>query len=278
MDELGYHLNFRAEDSRVLAPDVAAQRRVAEVLHAVGEGYGLLAFRAAGDHLHVAAACDRTEAGKLARSVAGQLTQRLALPGFLPAHFTPCRDQRHLEEVFFYVLRNAEKHGVSNDPTHEASSVGALLGMRVAPGPFLARVRRAVPALDRDLLLAIVGVRALDPLVSLPLLADAAAGAVGAVALDQSRLATAARIAAVHLGLRTASPAAVAEALDMSERSIRRHREADADAFLLRAIGLRMGLRVALGDRARVDLPVPTRREWRRGRAALEASARGDLG
>jgi hypothetical protein len=116
-----------------------------------------------------------------------------------------------------------------------------------------------------------------EPLVSLPLLADAAAGAVGAVALDRSPLATAARIAAIHLGLQTASPSAVAQALDTSERSVRRHREADADAFLLRAIGLRMGLRVALGDRARLDLPAPPRKEWRRGRAALEASIRGEL-
>ncbi len=273
MEPLAFHLVFRSVDGRVLAPDVRAQRAVAEVCHAVGEPRGLLAFRASGDHLHLQAACEREEAGKLARVVAGTLTRRLDLPGFAPAHLTACADQRHLEEAFYYVLRNAEKHGVTGDPLHEASSIGALLGLRMAPGSFLARVRRAVPTLDRSVLLAVLGVRVLDEAFQLEQLADAAAGAVGLAALDQSALAVEARGAATRVGGRFLSLEAVADVLGISARTARRCRAAPATPLLERAIGLRMGLRAALGDRARLDLPVAARAPYRRGRAGLLASA-----
>ncbi|MDP2307857.1 MAG: hypothetical protein Q8P18_17660 [Pseudomonadota bacterium] len=274
MKPLPFHLTFRAVDSRVLAPDVRAQRLVAQVVHRLGERRGLLAFRAAGDHLHIAADCDRADAGKLARSVAGELTQRLGLPGFAPTHFTPCLDQRHVEETFLYVLRNAEKHGVTNDPAHEASSIGALLGLRLAPGAYLARVRRAFPSLDRGVLLNVLGVRTLEPVVQLAHLADAAAGAVGLAELDRSDAAFSARVAAVHVSIDGASLAAIAAALDVSERTARRYREAPEDRVLQRAIGLRMGLRAALGDRARVDAPAPSRSDWRPGRLGLRGANR----
>jgi hypothetical protein len=271
MRPLAFHLTFRCVDSRVVAPDVPAQRRVASVIHRVGEPYGLLAFRAAGDHLHLAATCDRADAGKLARSVAGQLTKHLDLPGFLPTHFTPCFEQAHAEEAFLYVLRNAEKHGVTNDPSHEASSIGALLGLRVAASAYIARVRQAFPSLDRRTLLGVLGVRELAPAFQMDCLADAAAGAVGLADLDGSDASVAARAAAVRVAVASVSLAAVAAALEVGERTARRYRSEEADPVLERAIGLRMGLRAALGDRARVDLPVPARPEWRRGRRGLGA-------
>lgn len=256
MDSPGYHLVFRAVDSRVIAPDVASQRCLAEVIHAVGEPRGLLAFRASGDHLHVEAVCDRATAGRLGQAVASGLTQRLGLPGFAPVYVEPLADQRHLENVFFYVLRNTEKHGVGNDPTHEASSIGALLGLRLAPEGFLTRVRRHVPRLDRDALLDILGIATLVPAFRLDVLADAAAGALGLPDLDTSARAARARSAAVRVAAPHARAAAVAGALGIAPRTERRYRSAPPDLALERAIALRTGLLLALGDRAQLDRPL----------------------
>ena len=278
MEPLAYHLVFRTVDGRVIAPGGAAQRTIASACHDIGERSGVVAFRASGDHLHLQAVCDRAEAGALARRVAGSLTRRLTLRGFAPAHLTPCRHQGHVEETFFYILRNTDKHGVTNDPLHEASSIGALLGMRLVAGSFLARVRRTVPTVDRATLLAVLGVRALEESVRLDALAHAAAGAVGLPVLDRSAAATAARAAAARVALRSAAEVAVAEALGISARSLRRYRSEEATPALERAIGLRMGLHVALGDRARLDTPISARTPWVPGKAALRTAAEGHPG
>ncbi|MES2642821.1 MAG: hypothetical protein V4850_25280 [Myxococcota bacterium] len=257
----GFHLVFRARDSRVLAPDTAAQRILAVTTHRIGERYGLYAFRASGDHLHTANLCDRAEAGHFAQCVSSALTQALSISGgFAPTFVKPMADQFHLEEVFRYVHRNAEKHGVANDPTHEASSIQALLGLRLAPPGFIPRVRALVPRAHRGQLLAMLGVGELVPAMHLDLLADAAAGAVGLAKLDDSTPARRARHAAIRLALPTTPLAAVADALALSERSLRRYRAAEADPALENIIALRMGHRAALGDRARIDLPPGDRR------------------
>jgi hypothetical protein len=273
MEPLAYHLVFRTVDGRVIAPGVAAQRTLASACHDIGERSGIVAFRASGDHLHLQAVCDRAEAGALARRVAGSLTRRLTLPGFAPAHLTPCRHQGHVEETFFYILRNTDKHGVTNDPMHEASSIGALLGMRTGCGPFLARARRLVPTMDRAMLLAVLGVRTLEESVHLAHLADAAAGAVGLAALDGSTVAAVARAAATRCAAHLATTGALEQALGISARSLRRYLAEPANPALERAIRLRIGLRIALGDRARVDLPVGAKPLWTPGKAALRRAA-----
>lgn len=257
MPPLGFHLIFRANDSRVIAPDRAAQRALALTMHRIGERYGLYAFRASGDHLHTSNVCGRAEAGAFAQAVASALTQALAITvGFAETYLKPLADQRHLEENFNYIHRNAEKHGVGNDPTHEASSIQALLGLRIAPPAYIPRVRTLVPRLNRAQLLKLLGVTALEPCVRLDLLSDAAAGAIGLAALDDTEPARRARAAAVRIALPTIPPAAIADALQLSERSIRRIRQAPADPPLERMVALRMGHHSALGDRARLDLPL----------------------
>jgi hypothetical protein len=255
MYPLGFHLVFRATDSRVIAPDTAAQRVLAMTTHRLGEAHGLFAFRAAGDHFHLAAACDRASAGRLAQALGSALTQALELgAGFATTFVKPMVHQAHVEEVFRYVHRNAEKHGAANDPTHEASSLQGLLGLRVVPPGFLPRIRTLLPRANRALLLKMLGVEALEPCVRVDLLADAAAGVVGLAALDASLPARRARAAAVRLSLPTVPLPALAAALGLSERSMRRIRAAAPDPALERMIALRMGHRAALGDRARLDV------------------------
>jgi hypothetical protein len=261
MQPLGFHLVFRARDSRVIAPDIAAQRTLAVTTHRIGERFGVYAFRAAGDHLHVAALCTREDAGHLAQALASALTQALDIAcGFAATFLRPMLHQGHVEENFRYIHRNAEKHGVANDPTHEASSLQALLGLRVAPAGFLPRVRAALPRVHRGQLLALLGVDALEPCVRVDLLADAAAGALGRAALDTSGESNRARAAAVRLAGPIVPPAALAATLGVCDRSVRRWRSAPADPALERIIALRIGHRTALGDRARLDLPPPAAR------------------
>jgi len=264
MQPLGFHLVFRARDSRVVAPTPAAQRVLAATTHRVGERFGLYAFRAAGDHFHLAALCDRQDAGRLAQALGSALTQALDLPaGFSPAFLQPMLRQGHVEETFRYVHRNADKHGVANDPLHEASSLPSLLGLRLAPPGFITRVRSLLPRVHRGQLLALLGVDALEPCVRVDLLADAAAGAVGLPALDRSAAATRARTAAIRVANPTVPLPALAAALGLTASTVRRARapaHAPADIALERMIALRMGHRSALGDRARVDLPPPAAR------------------
>ncbi len=257
MPPLGFHLVFRARDSRVLAPDVAAQRMLAVTMHRIGERFGLYAFRASGDHLHTGNRCDREQAAAFAQALGSALTQSLALPvGFAATYFEPMLHQRHVEETFTYIHRNTEKHGVGNDPTHEASSIQALLGLRTAPAGFIPRVRAVVPKVRRAPLLKLLGVEALEPCVRIELLADAAAGAVGLTTLDLSDLAVRARGAAVRVAASSAPLDLIAAALGFAERSARRARSAPPEPALEQMIALRMGHRAALGDRARLDLPL----------------------
>ncbi|MDP2308775.1 MAG: hypothetical protein Q8P18_22325 [Pseudomonadota bacterium] len=197
---------------------------------------------------------------RVAQAVASALTQALRIPvGFATTFVKPMLDQSHVEDAFTYVHRNAEKHGVGNDPTHEASSLQALLGLRVAPPGFIPRVRALLPRVHRGQLLKLLGVADLLPAVRVDLLADAAAGAVGLVRLDDTTAGRRARQAAVRLALPTGPLDAVADALGLSERSMRRYRSSESGPTLERIILLRMGHRAALGDRARVDLPPAAR-------------------
>jgi len=247
---LAYHLTFRAVDGRNLTPTSAACRALASLALTHGERHGLLAFRASGDHLHVLAADNRAGAGLLARTLAGALTRRLGLPGFEPARLRPVEDRRHLENAFFYILRNADKHHADHDPVQDASSLGALLDLRVAPPAHRARVRAHLPTLTREALLPILGVAALQEAVTVDALADAAAGAVGREALDGSAEARQARAAACRVGATVLSRDAVAQALGVHERTVRRALRTPGGSALERMIRLRMGHRAALGERA----------------------------
>lgn len=269
MPALGYHCVFRLADSRAIAPTVAARRALARTLFEIGVPAGLLAFRGSGDHLHAELVGDREAAGAFAQAAGSALKQRLALPvGFLPTHLEPIDDQRHLVRTFAYVLRNAEKHGVVDDPMHEASALPELLGFRVAGSAILPRVRALLPTTNRAQLLEILGVRELEPACVASWLADAAAGAVGIVGLDgRSDLTVRARAAAARVSDGVLDNDVVRDVLAVSERTLRRLRAMPREPALERAIQLRMGLRAALGAGARA--PASQAAPHSRGRPPL---------
>lgn len=255
MEPLGHHLVFRARNSRILAPDVGTQRQLTRTLLSIGESFELLAFRAAGDHLHVELLADRARSGRFAQAAGSALTQVLDGPGFGPVWFEPMFDQRHVERTFAYIHANTTKHGVANDPLHEASSIGALLGLVPDAGGITTRVRRHLPRTTREHLLAALAIEDIQPTVRLDILTDAAAGAVLLPTLDESAPGYRARSAAARCALTQFTPAAVAQTLGCTERAVRRMRSRPADAALERAIQLRIGLRTALGARGDPDSP-----------------------
>lgn len=252
---LAYHLAFRAWDGAPIAREPGARRVLARTVTRIGDAYGLLAFRSAGDHVHVLLATDHP--GRAAQAIASGLAQRLqVVGGFSGAWQEPVREQRHLESAFRYVLRNSTKHATRGDAMHEASAVQELLGLRLGGTGLVRRVRSMLPGIDRAVLLQALEVASLDEHVEGAWLADAAAGAVGAVSLDQAgREVTRARAAAA----RVAGDLAAAEAgalLGWSERSVYRARAAAGTPSLEKAIRLRMGLRKALGVRWELDTPI----------------------
>ena len=77
---------LRLRDGRVIAVDLGAQRTLARTVLKAGRSRGQLAFRAADTHLHLQVACDRPEAGELARRLEIALVRSLRLAvGFAPA-------------------------------------------------------------------------------------------------------------------------------------------------------------------------------------------------
>jgi hypothetical protein len=243
---LGYHLVFRDRSSCAIAPTLGARRRLARVLVRVGEAHDILAFRAAGDHLHVLAVAG--DPGRAAQAIGSALTQALCLPiGMLPAHAEPLRDRRHFESAFRYVLRNADKHGRTDDPMGDGSAVQELLGLRIGGSGIIQRVRGMLPGIDRAALLEALGVDALVEDLQSEWLADAAAGAVGFPSLRAPpRLLRRAAAAAARVA-RALPSAEVAALLGMTARSVQRARALPPEPLLDRAIGLRMGLRRVLG-------------------------------
>lgn len=260
MPALGYHVVFRLRDSRAIAPTVAARRRLARVVFAIGERSKLLAFRASWDHLHAQVACGRAEAGAFAQAVGSALKQVLDVPeGFSPARLTPIEDGRHLSRTFAYVLRNAEKHGLVDDPLHEASSLPDLLGLRVVGTDAIPRVRSLLPATSRPQLLDALGVPELESAFVADWLVDAAAGAMALPDLSgASDDACRARRAAARVGSGLVAPSVLADVLGVTSRTLRRLCASAPDPVLERAIPLRMGLRAAFGTRAIATAPIGT--------------------
>ncbi|MFZ5480738.1 MAG: hypothetical protein ACOZNI_28515 [Myxococcota bacterium] len=255
-EPIGWHLTFRARDSRILAPDSRAQRMLAETVHRIGARFQLFGFRASDDHLHTVNACTRAEASAFAQALGSSLAQSFEISaGFFPCHFEAMWKQSHVDRTFSYVLGNEKKHRVDLDPLHDASSIQELLGLRLGPEGFIQRVRSKVRRVSRELLLGLLEVAGLEPAVRGEWLADAAAGAVGLAALDASDRAARARAAAVRVAAAELRPAVIADALSLSERSVRRLRAGSPDPDLERAIALRMGHRLSLGERASPTRP-----------------------
>jgi len=250
---LGFHVMFRAEDDRVLAPAPGLRRRLARALCAVARPFPLLAFGVADTHLHIVVLADRATSAELARRLPCAVRASLALDApFAPVRYKALADQQHCWNAFHYVLGQREHHGLGPDPFLDGTSLPDLLGLRVLEGNTLARVREHLPRLKRADLLAHIGRAALDPAPDTDLallpgadLLDAAAASAGLPDLcgldDVSVHARAALVQALtpSLGTRT-----IAELLGRDGSRVRRLRALPVPGPLARAVRLQAALRL----------------------------------
>ncbi|MBI4700974.1 MAG: hypothetical protein HY744_07415 [Deltaproteobacteria bacterium] len=253
MNALGYHIILHLSDGRVIAPTQPQRRMLARVVLEQGRGCGLLAFRGADTHLHLEVPCDRPAAGRLVRRLKNAVWRRLELP----IHFDPVRlkaieGQHHLRNLFLYVLRQEQHHGIGLDPYHDSSNLPDLLGMRLLGGYTVANVRAFLPRVTRAELLDLLGLADLDrvPWSAAQLasyLADSAAAAAALPGLaGRSDEVVQARRAAVHVAREVLSTHELAALLGFSERSVLRLRREAPQPELVRAVELQLRLRSRL--------------------------------
>ncbi|MCP4916539.1 MAG: hypothetical protein GY913_06415 [Proteobacteria bacterium] len=155
---MAFHLTSRLADSSVLAPELHAVRRLARVVLDIGDGYGLVLFAIAGDHLHFVLACGRKEPGVFARAVEAAITIVLGRwPGFRPVDITPVRGREHLAVLTPYVLGQAARHGIVGDPLLESTNALDLLSVRQVGTGCASRLRAHLPHMTRDELTGLFG-------------------------------------------------------------------------------------------------------------------------
>ncbi len=255
MKELGYHLMFRLDDDRVIAPSDAARRTLARTVYRVSAGFKLLAFGAADTHLHVVALCDRRRAGQLAQAIACALRIALALPvPFFPVRIKALEDQHHMLSAFHYVLSQRNRHGIHSDPFLDASSLPELLGMRLLTCDCVKRVREHLPRVSRTDLLRHLGPPQLEPgrftptpSVEYQLLRDAAAGALGLADLSRRTSSTTlARRTLVQCTPGAGGTGELAELIGRSPSQVRRLRQPPVPPRVAHALRLQLALRTWL--------------------------------
>ncbi len=270
---LGFHLSLRLADDRVIAPSAEARREVAAAVLKVGREAELLAFGLADTHLHLLAACDRGAAGRLAWRVELSVQARLRPKvGFDPPRWWPVRDQRHLGRAFPYVL-SQDHHGAFRDPFRDGTNLPDLLGLRLIGRYTASNVRRRLPRVGREELVALLegpreggddGGREAGGAAFLgwpsegsgegstesggagaEVVADAAAAAacLGSLA-GRTAPVVAARRAAVHAADDTVAASELAAALGVSARSLRRLAAESPDPALVAAIRGQIALRL----------------------------------
>ncbi len=253
---VGYHVIMRLDDSRVIAESAAELRIAARVLHDHGASRQLLATAVSDTHGHTLLACTREQAGTFARYAEGALVTRLKLAArFERARIRPVRDQSHLGNTFWYVLRQAAHHGVLSDPMHEGSSLPDLLGLRVTGAAVRAAVRAKLPRISQEALLQVFGLPLAPQPFDLALLGDAACAALGlphlgVVGLDAQH----AREAAVVVAGGRASTRELSAALDVSPRTVERYRGRAVAPELKQAVLLQLRARTALKLRNAADI------------------------
>jgi hypothetical protein len=204
MESIGHHLMFRLLDDRVIVPSTGKRRVLARTVYRLAEPAGLVGFGVADTHLHLALRCDRRRAGKLAHDLCCALHFAIEpLQHFERTRIKRIDNQRHLENVLNYALRQRRHHGILVDALRDGTSLPELLGLRVLARGSVLRVRELLPRLTRETLAEHLGPRMLEPAGalelerdSIPDILDAAAGCVGLVDLggvgSQSRGARAA--------------------------------------------------------------------------------------
>ncbi len=237
---LASQLILRARDNRVLAPDLVDRRRWSHTLAFAARGRPLLAHGLADTHAHLLLACDRDEAGLHTRHLARTL--HLCLGPELewePVRFSPVRDQAHLASTFGYVLGQLGHHGLDElDPFFEGTALPDLLGLRPSGAWMAGHVRRLLPRVKREELLARFGG---DPWACcerrLSTLVQAVAAAAGLpTAQGNEPLRVDARAAGIRLARQGHTIREVADALGLSIRTVKRLSAREPSTPMLRAV------------------------------------------
>jgi hypothetical protein len=245
---IGFHIIMRLTDSRVIAETVAALRAAASVMFMLGVGRLLVAFSVVDTHIHAIVLCDRVSAGRFAHDVEVAIGVKLKLSSrFEPARIRPIRDQHHLINTFWYVLRQAAHHGVTSDPLHEGSSLPDMLGLRLLGRGLRTLVRSRLPRVTIAALEQTFGIALESRAVALSLLADAAAAALGLPDLGiGGQAARRARQAAVVVAGAAVETAELARVLCISRRTVERYRHCEVAAELRNAVTLQLAARSAV--------------------------------
>jgi hypothetical protein len=156
------------------------------------------------------------------------------------------------------VLEQSTHHGLEWDPLHEACNLPDLLGMRPLGAFTAAVVRRHLPRVTRQDLLSCMQVAALQtadgPVELIPRAALAAAALPSLKGKSPDVLA--ARRAALEVIGSRLSPATLADLFGVTTHAIRELRRRPADARLVQAIRLQLGLiQIRANAVARLALP-----------------------
>lgn len=252
MPPIGFHINTKLTDGRVIAPNSAARRIVARSVIELCVGERLLVFRSADNHLHLEVVCDRERAGRLMQRLGSSLSQRLGLPvPFLPAWYEPIANQRHAYHVFDYILDQELRHGTAADPWYEASNLPDLLGLRRLGAYTLDHVRAWLPRV------AVEQLRGRLDRIVLPMAGSEAEqiaeAAAAAFAIPEWRGSTTtivqARCAAVHAAPVDLPAAELGEALATSRRTVRRLRSQEPAPGSVPLVRAQLAVRRAAASR-----------------------------
>jgi hypothetical protein len=247
---LGFHVICRLLDSRIAAPTPETRRVLSRIVLSQGKEHALLAHNTVDTHLHMLPVCDRRAAGELTRRVEIQAKLKLRLDvGFATPRFEPIRGQWHLANTFDYILGQHPHHGLDWDPFFEASNLPDLLGLRVIGAYTANNVRRLLPRIHREHLLAWLQVAELEPADGPP--TELVQATLAAAGLGTLRGKNAETLAAKRALVQVAGPATatkvLSDLLGLSSRGINLLREGlrqrPADERLVMAIRLQLGLR-----------------------------------
>lgn len=248
MSTLGFHVNFRLVDGRVIAPTAAARRRLARTVLRVGERFELVSFGTGDTHLHCSALCSRQAAGEATRCIKIGLGRHLELDvPFDPAHYEPIRDQRHLTHAADYNWQQEALHGTSADPLHDASNLSDLVGMRLVGAYTRVNLAKYLPRVTQQSLVQRLGLDLGGEIDCWEQLAEGAAAAACLPSLrGRSTAVVEARAAAVEVARGAVPAPQIAELLGIGERAVRKLATRPVRAELAAAVSLQMRARSSL--------------------------------
>lgn len=241
----GYHIGFRSELDDLLALDEHGRRAFAQAMWQVGRDQGLYVFGLADRHGHAGLAGPKVQVGRFLHDASLALRRRLGVK-VVARVIKEVADSWHAERLVAYIHEQDVGHGLECDPRREGTSLPDCFGLRPEGAWLAARVRQFAPRVTRADLLQSWGLGSLDEAVEPPPLSELAD--LGAAALARSHLegrepvVVAMRRACVAL-VPDAPAAAVAQALSVDERSVRRWRRAGAAPALVRALRLWLSVR-----------------------------------